>query len=162
VTGGGVLGVIPARGGSRAIPRKNIALLAGRPLLAYTCAAALASMRLTRVILSTDDEEIAAVGRRHGVGVPFQRAPGLAGNETGMLEVLQDAVARVEAEGAGSVDVVVLLQPTSPLRRAHHIDAAVDLLVATGADSVVSVVEVPHQFGPVSLMRLDGDRLLPL
>jgi CMP-N,N'-diacetyllegionaminic acid synthase len=155
-----ILGVIPARGGSKAIPRKNLALLAGRPLIAHTCEAARASSRLTRVIVSTDDEEIAAAARALGVEVPFLRPPALAQDDTPMLDVLVDLLAALEDRSAYRPAIVVLLQPTSPLRRAQHIDAAVDLLIASGADSVVSVTQVPHQFTPSSLMRLDGDRLV--
>lgn len=156
-----ILGLIPARGGSKAIPRKNIAPLAGRPLLAYTCDAALASQRLTRIVLSTDDPDIAEVGRQCGVEVPFVRPADLAQDDTPMLSVLQHAL-RVLRETEGyQPEVIVLLQPTSPLRRVEHIDAAVDILLSTGADSVVSVIEVPHQFNPVSLMRLEKGRLVP-
>jgi CMP-N-acetylneuraminic acid synthetase len=155
-----VLGVVPARGGSKAIPHKNVVAVAGRPLLAYTADAASHSRRLTRVVVSTDDEEIAAVARALGLEVPFLRPSSLAADDTPMLPVLQHAAAEMARAGFAA-DAVVLLQPTSPLRRAEHIDAAVDLLEASGADSVVSVTEVPHQFSPLSVMRLDGDRLRP-
>jgi len=155
-----VLGVIPARGGSKGIPVKNLALAAGRPLLSYTAAAARAARRLTRIVVSTDDESIAGAARSLGLEVPFMRPAALAGDDTPMLPVLQHAVTTMRERGFAA-DVVVLLQPTSPLRRAEHIDAAVDLLERTGADSVVSVVEVPHQFNPVSVLSLDGDRLRP-
>ena len=154
------LAVIPARGGSKGIARKNLALLAGRPLLAYTADAARASRRLTRAVVSTDDPQIATAARDLGLDVPFLRPAALAADTTPMLPVLQHAVETLRADGFAA-DIVVLLQPTSPLRRAEHIDAAIDLLVDTHADSVVSVVEVPHQFNPVSVMRLDGDRLQP-
>ncbi len=154
--------MIPARGGSKSIPRKNLAPLAGRPLLAYTCDAALASKRLTRVVLSTDDEEIAAAGRACGVEVPFRRPAGLSGDETPMVEVLQDVAARLADRDGYRAEALVVLQPTSPLRRAAHIDEAVELLLETGADSVVSVIEVPHQFSPVSLLRVADGRLAPL
>jgi len=154
-----VLGVIPARGGSKGIPHKNLRPVGGRPLLAYTADAALASRRLTRVVVSTDDPAIGEAARSLGLDVPFLRPSELAADETPMLPVLQHALGAT-AEG-GRADVVVLLQPTSPLRRAEHIDAAVDLLMTSGADSVVSVVDVPHQFNPVSVMKLEGDRLVP-
>jgi len=157
-----ILGIIPARGGSRSIPRKNIVPLAGRPLLAYTCEAALRSKRLTRTILSTDDEEIARVGAGCGVEVPFRRPADLAGDETPMIEVVRHALGWVMDHERYLADIVVILQPTSPLRRAEHIDAAVDCLIETGADSVVSVVAVPHQFSPASLMCLEEGRLVPL
>ena len=162
-TGGSVniLGVIPARGGSKVIPGKNLAAVAGRPLLAWTADAARASRTLTRTVLSTDDEAIAGAGRSMGLDVPFLRPAELARDDTPILPVLRhllDALALAEGYRA---DSIVLLQPTSPLRRAEHIDAAVDLLLATGADSVVSVVPVPHQFSPVSVLRDVGGRLVP-
>jgi CMP-N,N'-diacetyllegionaminic acid synthase len=155
-----VLGVVPARGGSKGIPNKNLALLAGRPLLAYTAEAVRVSRRLSRCIVSTDDERVAEAARSLGLEVPFLRPSELASDDTPMLPVLRHAAREIARRGS-PVDVVVLLQPTSPLRRAAHIDAAVDLLESTGADSVVSVVEVPHQFNPVSVMRLEAGRLLP-
>lgn len=155
-----VLGVIPARGGSKGIARKNLAVVAGRPLLAYTADAARASRRLSRVIVSTDDPAIADAARALDLDVPFLRPPELATDTTPMLPVVQHAVDAMSADGFVP-DAVVLLQPTSPLRRAEHIDGAVGLLESSGADSVVAVTEVPHQFNPVSVMRLDGDRLVP-
>jgi CMP-N,N'-diacetyllegionaminic acid synthase len=155
-----VLGVVPARGGSKGIPQKNLAMLAGRPLLAYTADAARMSRRLARCIVSTDDEGIAEAARALGLEVPFLRPSELARDDTPMLPVLQHA-AREIARGGLAIDAVVLLQPTSPLRRTMHIDAAIDLLESSEADSVVSVVEVPHQFSPVSVMRLEDGRLRP-
>lgn len=156
-----VLGVIPARGGSKGISNKNLALLAGKPLLAYTCEQALAAKTLTRVIISSDDETIAACAKRFGIEVPFMRPIELAQDETPMLEVLQHAVRMLEESEGYRPDILVLLQPTSPLRRAEHIDAAVRLLQESDADSVVSVVEVPHQFTPHSLLRLEEGCLVP-
>lgn len=136
-------------------------MLAGRPLLACTADAARASKKLTRVVISTEDEEIAGVARQLGIEVPFMRPAHLAGDETPMLDVLTDLVASLERRERYRPDVLVLLQPTSPFRRASHIDAAIDLLTSSGADSVVTVVPVPHQFTPSSLMQLQGDRLVP-
>lgn len=153
-----MLGVIPARGGSKGIPGKNLALVGGRPLLAYTASAALASRALTHVVVSTDDVVIAEAARTMGLDAPFLRPAMLAADDTPMLPVLQHAVGEMATRGLVA-DTIVLLQPTSPLRRAGHIDAAVALLDATGADAVVSVVEVPHHFNPVSVMRMDDDRL---
>ena len=146
-----VLGLIPARGGSKGIPRKNLASLGGRPLLAWTVDAALGATELTRVVVSTDDDEIASAA-----GVEVLRRPAeLAADETPMLDVVRHAVAEL------APDVVVLLQPTSPLRRAEHIDACVRLLLESGADAVVSVVEVPHRFRPDSLMDVVEGRVVP-
>ena len=155
-----VLGVVPARGGSRGIPQKNLAVIAGRPLLAYTADAVQGSRRLTRTVVSTDDTAIAAEAIRLGLDVPFMRPADLAEDATPMLPVLQHAIREMANRGFAA-DAVVLLQPTSPLRRGEHIDAAIDLLASSGADSVVSVVEVPHQFNPVSVMKMDGERLVP-
>ena len=156
-----ILGLIPARGGSQGIPGKNLALLRGRPLLAYTAAAAAASTTLTRRILSTDDERIAAAGRELGLEVPFLRPPELALDDTPAFPVLAHAVEWVAAAGRPA-DVVVLLQPTSPLRRAEHVDGAVRLLLETGAETVVSVVPVPHRFVPAAQLRLGaGGRVEP-
>jgi CMP-N,N'-diacetyllegionaminic acid synthase len=146
-----VLGLIPARGGSKGIPRKNLASVAGRPLLAWTVDAARAATELTRVVVSTDDDEIAEAA---GVDV-LRRPPELAADETPMLDVVRHAVDALQP------DVVVLLQPTSPLRRPEHVDAVVRLLLESGADSVVSVVEVPHRYRPDALMDVVDGRVVP-
>jgi len=151
-----VTALIPARGGSKGIPRKNLALVAGRPLLAWTIDAGLGSRFVSRTIVSTEDEEIAAAARSLGAEA-LARPPELAADGTPMRDVIVHAL-----EELGSPDVLVLLQPTSPLRRAQHVDEAVELLLASDADSVVSVVEVPHRYRPGSLMALDGDRLVRL
>ncbi len=156
-----IIGVVPARGGSKGLPGKHLRPLAGRPLIAWTFDAARASRMLDRVVLSTDDDAIAQVAREHGVEVPFMRPATLATDDAPMLDVLVHAVSELTAAG-DAPDAVVLLQPTSPLRTAAHIDDAVRLLESSGADAVVSVVPVPHRFNPVSVMRLDGDRLLPV
>jgi CMP-N-acetylneuraminic acid synthetase len=110
--------------------------------------------------VSTDDERIAECARSLGLEVPFIRPSTLAGDDAPMLPVLQHAI-RVMREHGFESDIVVLLQPTSPLRRGQHIDAAIDRLQRVRGDSVVSVVEVPHQFNPVSVMRVDEGLLKP-
>jgi CMP-N,N'-diacetyllegionaminic acid synthase len=145
-----VVGVIPARGGSKGIARKNLAPVAGRPLLQWTVEAARGASELTSVVVSTDDDEIAAAA---GVEV-LRRPPELAADDTPMLDVVRHAVEQL------APDVVVLLQPTSPLRRAEHIDACVRLLLESGADAVVTVVAVPHAFRPESLMDVVGPRVV--
>jgi len=142
-----VLGVITARGGSKGVPRKNIRLLGGKPLLAWTAEASLAAKRLARVILTTDDEEIAEVGRACGIDVPFIRPAELARDDTPTVPVLQHAVAFVEARGV-RYDAVCLLQPTNPLRSAETIDRCIALLESTGADSVVTILPVPAEHNP--------------
>jgi CMP-N-acetylneuraminic acid synthetase len=142
-----VLAVIPARGGSKGIPRKNIRLLGGKPLLAWTAEAALRSKRISRAVLSTEDREIAEVGKRSGLDVPTQRPADLALDSTPTLPVVQYVVAELESLG-DCFDAVCLLQPTTPFREPEQIDAAVLLLEETGADSVVSVRRVPAEFNP--------------
>jgi len=160
-----VLGLIPARGGSKGIPGKNIVALAGKPLLAWTCEAARASRSLSRVVLSTDDPKIAEVGRTCGVEVPFLRPVELARDDTPSVDVALHALQWLSAREDWQADVVVLLQPTSPLRSPQHIEAALAMLECTGADTVVSVVEVPHNFHPWSVMKPNGiwleDFMLP-
>jgi CMP-N,N'-diacetyllegionaminic acid synthase len=155
-----VLGIVPARGGSKGVPGKNLRLLAGRTLLEYTAGAAKESGVIDRVILSTDSEEIAAAGRRAGLEVPFMRPAELAQDDTPMLPVVQHAVDTLSRSG-WTPAVVVLLQPTSPLRRAAHIRDAVRLLCESGADSVVSVVQVARHLSPDYVMRLDEGVLRP-
>ncbi|HEY3093399.1 MAG TPA: acylneuraminate cytidylyltransferase family protein [Vicinamibacterales bacterium] len=155
-----VLGLVPARGGSKGVPGKNVRPLAGHTLLEYTARAARESGVLDRVILSTDSPEIADAGRRAGLEVPFMRPAALAGDDTPMLPVIQHALAETARSG-WSPDVIVLLQPTSPLRRPEHIRDAVNVLRDTSADSVVTVVEVPRHLSPDYVMRIDEGRLKP-
>jgi CMP-N-acetylneuraminic acid synthetase len=152
-----VLGLIPARGGSKGVLRKNVRQLAGKPMLHYTADAALravAAGTLARVILSTEDAEIADVGRACGLDVPFMRPLDLAGDETPMLPVIQHAI-RFTQDGGDYYDAVCLLQPTTPLRSACDIERAVKLLSDTGADSVISFVRVGDKHP--ARMKLVGD-----
>jgi CMP-N-acetylneuraminic acid synthetase len=149
------LAIVTARGGSKGIPRKNIVPLLGKPLLAYTAEAALAAKRLTRIILSTDDEEIARVGRSCGLEVPFMRPRELARDETPTIPVLQDVVRKLELAGE-SYDAVFTLQPTTPLRRPEDIDGAIELLERTGADSVISFVDVGEKH-PARMKFIESD-----
>jgi CMP-N-acetylneuraminic acid synthetase len=156
-----VLGLIPARGGSKGVARKNVRHLRGKPLLCYTAEAALASSRLARVVLSTEDVEIAEVGRSCGLEVPFLRPQHLAHDDTPMLPVVQHALGELEAAG-DRFDAVCLLQPTNPLRRAVDVDACIDLLEQTSADAVMTVRPVPHEYNPywVYFQRDDGSLYL--
>jgi CMP-N,N'-diacetyllegionaminic acid synthase len=153
-----VLGIVPARGGSKSIPDKNLRKLAGRPLLAYTIEAARASGVIDRLVLSTDSKAIANLGRELEIEVPFLRPAELARDDTPMLPVLQHAVEALEAEG-WVPEVIVLLQPTSPLRKPEHIRRAVEMLRAEEGDSVVSVQEIPHIYAPQKALRLEDDVL---
>ena len=153
--------MIPARGGSKGVPRKNIKLLAGKPLLAYTAESALAARRLARVVLSTDDAEIAEVGKAFGVEVPFLRPAELAEDKTPTLPVVQHALSVLERQG-DRFDAVCLLQPTNPLRRAADIDACIELMEQRAADCVVSVLPVPAEYNPHWVYFPSGDGSLRL
>lgn len=142
-----VLGVVPARGGSKGIPRKNVRLLAGKPLLEYTASALLGARSLSRTILSTEDPEIAAIGKAAGLEVPFLRPAHLAVDSTPMIDVVLHALRWVESEGE-TYDAVCILQPTSPLRSAASIDHCISLLWERDVDSVISVRPVPTEFNP--------------
>lgn len=155
-----ILGVIPARGGSKGIPGKNRAPLGGRPLIEYTVDAAKGASSLSRVVVSTDDSVIAEHAKALGVEVPALRPAELAGDDTPILPVLLDLLDTLASQGGAAPDAVCLLQPTSPLRTAADIDAAAALLTASGADAVVSVVPVPHHCSPVSVMSADADGVL--
>jgi CMP-N-acetylneuraminic acid synthetase len=157
---GPVLALVPARGGSKGIPGKNIRPLAGRTLLEYVAGAAAESQVVDRIVLSTDDEQIAGEGRRLGLEVPFLRPAQLAADDTPMLPVIEHAVQSLEQAG-WSPEIIVLLQPTSPLRRGAHIRASVEELRSSGADSVVTVVELPRHLSPDYVMRIDGGALVP-
>ncbi len=142
-----VVALIPARGGSKGIPRKNLAPLAGKPIIAWTIAAALGSTKLGRVMVSTDDAEIAEVARKHGAEVPFLRPPQLAADESGALEVALHALDWIEQNTNDRPEYLLLLQPTSPLRTTGDIDAAIELACVRSAEAVLSVCEaVPHPF----------------
>lgn len=154
------LALIPARGGSKGIPKKNVMALCGRPLIAHTIEAARASQGIDRVIVSTDDEEIAEIAKIWGAEVPFLRPPELANDEAPMLGVVAHALQWYE-QTEGALDAIVLLQPTSPLRTAQHVDAALSIYQQHRPSSVVSVVEVPHQFNPLSVMAIADGRLYP-
>ncbi len=155
-----VLAIVPARGGSKGVPGKNVRPLAGRTLLDYTAEAARQSGVVDRIVLSTDAEDVAEAGRRAGLEVPFLRPAELARDDTPMLPVLQHALDALERDG-WLPTFVVLLQPTSPLRRAQHVRHALTLLQDSGADSVVTVVEVPRHFSPDYVMRIENGALRP-
>lgn len=152
----GALAVICARGGSKGLPRKNVLDLGGKPMVAWSVAASHAASRIDRTILSTDDLEIADAARRAGCDVPFMRPPELATDEASIYDVLFHALDHAGAD----FDLVVLLQATSPLRRAQDIDACVELCGKPDVPAVLSVS--PAAKPPHWLYRLDGDmRLLP-
>lgn len=140
-----ILGLIPARGGSKGIPGKNIKLLGGKPLLQYTFEAARKAKMLDRVILSSDDREIIEVATRIGLEVPFVRPGALAEDKTSSLSVILHALEALLPE---EFDAVCLLQPTTPFRKDRLIDAAIEKFIAGNYDSLISVRQVPEEFNP--------------
>jgi len=154
-----VLGVIPARGGSKSIPRKNLADVNGRPLLSFIIEVAQEAEELDRLVVSTDDEEIATVARKWGADVPFLRPPELATDEVDLVSVVRHAMQEMDRLGFVA-DAIVSLQPTSPFLESDDIDLAIQKLEDTGADSVASVLPIDHEH-PFWVKRLFGDRVLP-
>ena len=152
-----VLGVVTARAGSKGIPGKNTKRLAGKPLIAYTFEAALASGAFDRLILSTDDEGAARLARELGIEVPFTRPAALCTDDAPHLPVMQHAVAWMRDEQRYEPEWVMILMPTSPLRRPVDIVESIALAMRSGADSVVSVDEMPAHFHPMRAVTIDGD-----
>ena len=155
-----VLAIIPARGGSKGIPRKNIVPLLGKPLFAYTAEAALKSKFINRAILSTDDERIKKIALKYGLEVPFIRPKNLSGDKVSGLQVIKHAVRTVYKIDGYSPDTIIVLQPTSPLRKTKHIDEAIKIFHENNADSLVSVTKVDHKYNPYSVMKLNKDGTL--
>lgn len=153
-----VIAIIPARGGSKRLPGKNIKPLLGRPLIDYSIEAGLGASLITRVLVSTDSPEIAEVARQAGAEVPFLRPPDLATNGAPTLPVLLHCTEWLGIHG-WDPDIVVVLQPTSPLRRSWHIDQAIELLLSTQADSVVGICKAEHS--PSVLRKVVEGRVIP-
>lgn len=139
-----MIAIIPARGGSKGLPGKNIRNLNGKPLIGYTIEAALKSKYITRVILSTDDVEIANVARQYGAEVPFMRPSHLATDTAKAIDAYSYTCERLENEENIEISEFVILQPTSPFRTSDHIDQAIELYINKKADSVISFCPEHH------------------
>ena len=148
--------IIPARGGSKSIPRKNIKLFAGHPLIAYSIAAGLASHMVNRVIVSTDDPEIAEVSRQYGAETPFLRPELISQDNTPDLPVFQHALTWLEENEGYQPDLVVQLRPTSPLRRLWHIDQAISRLEEHPEADSIRTVCMPFQ-NPFKMWQLNPE-----
>lgn len=153
-----VLGVIPARGGSKGVPNKNLRKLRGKPLVNYTVEAAVAS-RLDRTVVSTDSPLIAEAARGSGGDVPFLRPAEIAGDEAHPMQAVLHALDAVQEAGDAAYDAVMMLQPTTPMRTVEDIDQAIHTLSSTAADSVISVVDVGATH-PARMKYLDSGRLI--
>jgi CMP-N-acetylneuraminic acid synthetase len=157
-----ILCIIPARGGSKGIPRKNIKPLLGKPLIVYTIEAALKSRLIDRVIVSTDDSEIAEISKKYGAEAPFERPEEASTDTAPAVDVIVHALDWLRENENYLPDAVIYLQPTSPLRTVKHIDEAITIFTDDpDAESLVSVIKPPHNFNPVKLMKLEGKYLVP-
>ena len=154
------LGVIPARGGSKGLPGKNLRKLGALSLIGQAVASAREAALLARFIVSTDSPEIAEEAGRHGAEVPFLRPAELATDQAGMLPVLQHAVRWLESSARVRPDMIVTLQPTSPFRTGVEIDATVTKVIDTGSDSAQTLSEASYH--PYFMKTLDGDRTMAL
>jgi N-acylneuraminate cytidylyltransferase/CMP-N,N'-diacetyllegionaminic acid synthase len=153
------LGIIPARGGSKGIPQKCITQLKNKPLIAYTIEEAKKSNYLDKLIVSTDDKNIADISKKYGAEIPFIRPERLAKDDTPSLPVIQHALEFFKKKGY-LPEYVVILQPTSPLRRTSHIDSAIKKIIDTQADMVVSLCKVTQH--PFWMRRLEKyDKVVP-
>jgi CMP-N,N'-diacetyllegionaminic acid synthase len=152
--------VIPARGGSKGLPGKNLRILGTLPLIGHAVASCREATRLARFVVSTDCEDIAAAARAAGAEVPFLRPATLATDEAGMVPVLQHAVRWLESHGGPRPELIVTIQPTSPFRVGADIDETIAKIVETGADSAQTVTEASYH--PFFMKTLDGDRTVAL
>ncbi len=153
------LAIIPARGGSKSIPRKNIIDFAGFPLIAYSIAAGLAAKTVTRVIVSTDDAEIAAISRHYGAETPFVRPATHSQDNTPDFPVFKHALEWLAENEGYQPDIVVQLRPTSPFRKVRHIDEAVYRLIERPDADAVRTVCIPFQ-NPFKMWRIGTDGLM--
>lgn len=155
IDGKKVLAIIPARGGSKRLPRKNILSLQGKPLIAWSIDAGLQSQYIDRVMVSTDCNEIADIATQYGAEVPFMRPTDISGDSASTDSVILHLLSTLTGED--KVDIVVILQPTSPLRSAIDIDMALEKLLAKQADGVVSVCECEHSPFWSNTLPTDGN-----
>jgi len=159
-----ILAIIPARGGSKSIPRKNLKLLGGKPLIAWSIESARAS-NASRVLVTTDDEEIAAVAKKYGADVPFIRPSELAGDTVGMEPVLKHALEWLKENERYEPDGVALLQSTCPMRQSRHINEAIEIFsqkINEGFDCVIGVSEAIANLNPEWQLKYDENNRVTL
>jgi CMP-N-acetylneuraminic acid synthetase len=156
-----ILTIIPARGGSKGVPRKNIRELGGKPLIAHTIEAALGSSYISRLIVSTDDEEIAEISRKWGADVPFIRPPEFATDTAKALAVVKHALIEIEKMDNREYPVIAYLEPPAPFKTSKDIDSCIELFIEKKPASVVSVNEA-NQFHPILMKKIEDDQLKPI
>tara|TARA_B100000795_G_C22797497_1_gene440111 strand:+ start:1043 stop:1744 length:702 start_codon:yes stop_codon:yes gene_type:complete len=154
-----ILAIIPARGGSKGVPRKNVIEINGNPLISYTISAALKASLITDIVVSTDDPEIAEISRKLGAQVPFMRPLDLASDQAQSAPVIEHALFFMEKIKDFKYDAILMLQPTSPLRTSQHIEESLDLFKSKECDSVVSVTSVGGNH-PFRMKRLINNQLV--
>jgi len=154
-----VLGITLARGGSKSVPLKNIRPILGIPLIAYTIIEALRSRWITRYVVSTDDERIRKVALDYGAEAPFLRPAELSGDTSSSVSALQHAVNWIEREEGAKYDFVVELMCTNPLKNAEDIDAALQKLITTGADSVIALHKLEDHH-PIRIKKIEDDKIV--
>ncbi len=154
-----VLAVVPARGGSRGIPLKNLRPVLGVPIVARVGQVVTEVPEIDRTVVSTDHEEIARVAEEAGILAPFRRPPELSGDRIGDAEVLRHALSEMERLDGVTYDIVVMLQPTSPLRRPGHVSAAINKLVDEGWDSVWTLSETDSKAHPLKQLMVESGAL---
>jgi CMP-N,N'-diacetyllegionaminic acid synthase len=155
------LGIIPARGGSKRLPGKNLRMLGGKPLVAWAIEAARGARRLSNLVVSSDDREVLDIARGYVPRLALERPAEISSDQSPAIDYVRHALKVLESQGQGPFDAVVIVQPSSPFTLSADIDATVDLLAASGADSAVSVMQLDHATHPLKMKTLQGDRLLP-
>ena len=152
-----ILAIIPARGGSKGVPRKNIKLLNGIPLIEYTINAAKDSKLITDVLVNSDDDEILEIANKNKVSI-FKRSRDLATDTSASIDVVCDTLQQLQSQNK-FYDAIILLQPTSPFRPIGFIDEAIEKFLNSGFDSLISVLEVPHEYNPHWTFELENNQL---
>ena len=155
-----ILAVIPARGGSKGIPRKNLCKIAGTSLVGHAANVARSLDWIDRTVVSTDDVDIAAEGRRYGAEVPFMRPEELSGDESNSVDMWQHAWLESEAHFGNQFDISILLEPTSPLRRPEDISLTVDALTESGCDAAATFSRAPAHFTPHKCLTVDAKGII--
>lgn len=156
-----ILGIIPARGGSKRVPRKNVRLLNGKPLVSWVIEAALAVKEINRLVVSSDDDEVLEIAKSYDESLPLRRPEEISNDTSPAIDYVKHALGVLETDERMRFDAVVILQPSSPLTLPEDISATIELLKTSNADTAVSVVELEHAIHPLKLKVMEGDKLLP-
>lgn len=155
------IGIIPARAGSKRLARKNVRLLGGKPLVAWTIEAARRSRRLSKLVVSSDDAQVLEIATGYDPQLALRRPAEIAGDTSLAIEFVRHALDALERDGQGPFEAVAILQPSSPFTLPEDIDATIELLDKSGADSAVSVMQLDHAIHPLKMKLLEGDHLVP-